>query len=189
MDYIALDTREKQAAFMNPVRQDLLRLLLLNGRAMTAKELSDRLGVSASSATFHIKKLLDIGVIELERTEKIHGITARYYRATNTPISLGYSQDSMGDKELFFRRTADQISDGLRLAWKLAGERALPLAEAAKLGDRMDGILYLTQEEAGELHRLIWDYLDAHSTRRPGTQAYEFLMMAYNASEVRDDVE
>ena len=60
MEVVNLDTREKQNAFMNPARQDILRLLQLAGRPMTPKELADKMGISASSVTFHIKKLVEL---------------------------------------------------------------------------------------------------------------------------------
>ncbi|WP_419068986.1 winged helix-turn-helix domain-containing protein, partial [Candidatus Allofournierella excrementavium] len=63
MEVVNLDTREKQNAFMNPARQDILRLLQLAGRPMTPKELADKMGISASSVTFHIKKLVELGVV------------------------------------------------------------------------------------------------------------------------------
>ena len=114
METVDLNTREKQNAFMNPARQDILRLLQLAGRPMTPKELSDKMGISASSVTFHIKKLVDLGVVALDHTENIRGITARYYKALNVAVRLGLLAPGGDDaaQEMFLQRTVEQVLAG-----------------------------------------------------------------------------
>ena len=191
MKTVYLDTREKQNIYMNPARQDLLRLLRLNGRAMTPKELADRMGISPSSATFHIKKLLSIGLVELEHTETIRGITARYYRHVEACVSVGMllpGRDHELD-DVFLRRTADQLLEGLAGVRSLAQRQGLTEQQAKGLGEMLSGVVYLTRQEAVELLELVQAFLDQKERRRPGTQAYEYMLTAYNASEVRGDVE
>ena len=116
MEIVNLDTREKQNAFMNPARQDILRLLQLAGRPMTPKELADKMGISASSVTFHIKKLAELGVVALDHTEQIRGITARYYKALNVSVRLGLLAPGGDDaaQEMFLQRTVEQVLAGVR---------------------------------------------------------------------------
>ena len=64
---------------MNPQRQRLIHLMQVYGEAMTPKQLSNELGISASAVTAHIKKLESLGLIKLDYTKKINGITAKYY--------------------------------------------------------------------------------------------------------------
>lgn len=191
MKTIVLDTREKRNIYYNPTRQDIVRLLRLNGRSMTPKELADRLDISASSATFHIKKLMELGIVELERTQVIHGITARYYRLAEALVNLGNVRPG-GDREasnLFLRQAADQVLEGVaRLQEKILAD-GMCEEQAIGLGDALGGVAYLTREEAAQLHAAVLRFLNQREARRPGTQAYEYLLMAYNASEVRDDVE
>ena len=191
MKIITLDTREKQNAYMNPARQDLLRILSLTGRAMTPKELSDQMGISASSVTFHIKKLEELGLVELERTEKIRGVTARYYRPVRATVNLGALRPG-GDEamqDLFLRRTVDHVLDGLRRVYRSSKRKGLTNEEALGLGDLSSGVIYLTREEAAQLQRKITEFLSERDEPRPGTQSYEYVVMAYNASEVDGDVE
>lgn len=190
MDTIELDTREKQNTFMNPARQDILRLLQLAGRPMTPKELADRMGISASSVTFHIKKLAELGVVALDHTEVIRGITARYYKALNVAVRLGLLGQGADEaaQELFLRRTAEQVLAGVQGVRRLAEQKGLTEEEALGLGDMHSGVVYLTREEAVELQRRMMEFLAEREAPRPGAQAYEYVLMGYNAAEVPADV-
>ena len=190
METIDLNTREKQNAFMNPARQDILRLLQLAGRPMTPKELADRMGISASSVTFHIKKLAELGVVALDHTEVIRGITARYYTALNVSVRLGLLAPGGDDaaQALFLQRTVEQVLAGLQGLKRLAKEKGLAEEDILGLGDMHSGVAYLTREEAVELQRRVMDFLAEKETPRPGAQAYEYVLMGYNAAEVTPDV-
>lgn len=189
MEIINLDTREKQNAFMNSARQDILRLLQLAGRPMTPKELSDKMGISASSVTFHIKKLVELGVVALDHTEQIRGITARYYRPLNVSVRLGLLAPG-GDgaaQDMFLHRTVEQVLAGVQGLKRLAEEKALGEEDMMGLGDMHSGVVYLTREEAVELQRRMMEFLHEKEALRPGAQAYEYVLMAYNAAEVPVD--
>ena len=71
---------------------------------------------------------------------------------------------------------------------RLAGEKGLGEEDVMGLGDMHSGVVYLTREEAVELQRRMMDFLSERETPRPGTQAYEYVLMAYNAAEVPVDV-
>lgn len=189
MEVVDLNTREKQNAFMNPARQDILRLLQLAGRPMTPKELSDKMGISASSVTFHIKKLVELGVVALDHTEKIRGITARYYRSLNVSVRLGLLAPGGDDaaQEMFLQRTVEQVLAGVQGLKRVAEEKGLAEEDVMGLGDMHSGVVYLTREEAIELQRRMMEFLSERETPRPGTQAYEYVLMAYNAAEVPVD--
>lgn len=189
MEVVNLDTREKQNAFMNPARQDILRLLQLAGRPMTPKELADKMGISASSVTFHIKKLVELGVVALDHTEQIRGITARYYKALNVSVRLGLLAPGGDDaaQEMFLQRTVEQVLAGVQGLKRLAGEKGLGEEDVMGLGDMNSGVVYLTREEAIELQRRVMDFLSEREVPRPGAQAYEYVLMAYNAAEVPVD--
>ena len=55
------------------------------------------------------------------------------------------------------------------------------------LGDMHSGVVYLTREEAVELQRRMMEFLHEKEAPRPGAQAYEYVLMAYNAAEVPVD--
>lgn len=75
---IDITTRKQLDIYMNPQRQRLLHEMQLIVRPATCKELADAMGISASSVTHHMKKLEELGLVELDHTEVVRGINARY---------------------------------------------------------------------------------------------------------------
>ena len=63
---------------MNPQRQRLIKAMEVNGAPITPKQLSNLLKISASSVSLHIRKLEELGLVELDHTESLHGIQAKY---------------------------------------------------------------------------------------------------------------
>ena len=90
---IRLETRQQLNIYMSPVRQELMRLLRLAEEPMTPKALADRLGVSPSSVQHHLKKLLELGTVEVDHQAVINGITATYYRDAGAEVRVGLSRD------------------------------------------------------------------------------------------------
>ena len=66
MNKIKLSTKKELEIYMNPVRQNLLRILERSKLPMTPKQLSQKMDISPSSVQHHIKKLESLGVIALE---------------------------------------------------------------------------------------------------------------------------
>jgi DNA-binding transcriptional ArsR family regulator len=66
-------------ALAHPLRQQLL--LQYNERVASPGELADRLGAPLGDVSYHTKRLLALGCIELDRTEPGRGGTRHYYRA------------------------------------------------------------------------------------------------------------
>jgi DNA-binding transcriptional ArsR family regulator len=89
---LALPIRERLALGMShPLRYQLLTHL--NDREWSPRELADHLPESLSQISYHVKVLLEYGLIELTRTEPVRGATQHFYRATErTMISLGMAK-------------------------------------------------------------------------------------------------
>jgi DNA-binding transcriptional ArsR family regulator len=82
---LALPPRERlMRAMSHPLRYQLLTHL--NDREWSPNELSDQLAQSLSQVSYHVKVLLEYGLIELTRTEPRRGATEHFYRATTRTI-------------------------------------------------------------------------------------------------------
>lgn len=82
---LALPLRERLMKGMgHPLRYQLLTHL--NDREWSPKELSDHLAEGLSQVSYHIKVLLDYGLIEPTRTAPARGATEHFYRATTRTI-------------------------------------------------------------------------------------------------------
>lgn len=174
---IEITTREQMDVFVNPQRQRLLRELDLAGRPMTAKELSVAMGVSASSATFHLRKLEELGVVELDHTELVRGITARYYRRSDALVTMRSEKgDDLSDERLLlleYHRA--RMWEGFRECVAKGGEEAPGAARPIAV----EGFVYLTEDDARELSSRVSDFLAAHATTGEGTVAWELSFLAY----------
>jgi len=82
---LALPLHERLMRGMgHPLRLKLLTHL--NDREWSPRELSDYLAEGLSQVSYHIKVLLEYGLIELTRTEPVRGATEHFYRAITRTI-------------------------------------------------------------------------------------------------------
>ena len=65
----------------DPGRANML-MAMLDGRALTARELADRAGVTPQTASGHLAKLLAAGMIRMERQGRHH-----YHRLASADIA------------------------------------------------------------------------------------------------------
>jgi DNA-binding transcriptional ArsR family regulator len=187
MDHIKLSTKKELEIYMNPVRQNLLRLLERSKLPMTPKQLSQKLDISPSSVQHHIKKLESLGVITLDHTEVINGITARYYCPThvNVQIGLDHPDDTQLQKEILVQEQIARTYDGFLTQKKKFIEQFNNenLKSRWDLGDIMTGVVHLAPGEGEELLKLIMDFLDAHAVPSAEKSPWEYAFILYNAEE------
>ena len=69
METIVLTGKKELDIYMNPQRQNILRCMQIHGAPMTAKQIADQIGISASSVQHHIRLLKELGLIEQSHTE------------------------------------------------------------------------------------------------------------------------
>ncbi|HIX12535.1 MAG TPA: helix-turn-helix domain-containing protein [Candidatus Anaerofilum faecale] len=166
---IRLVTEKQLRAYMQPTRQRILALLRSSEEGMTAKQLADRLGIAPSSAGHHLNVLREIGLVEEAGTKRVHGFTARYFRDADVDVTFAELPEAASDaRRQAIRRLV--LEDLERFLPQLDRE---PKPEDA---DMMDGILWLTPDEAAALWRQLRAFVSAHAARRPGTQAYNFVV-------------
>lgn len=184
---IYLSTREELNIYMSPVRQELLRTLRLSGGAMTPKGLADRLDISPSSVQHHLKKLLSLGVVEVDRQARINGITATYYRETSATVRIGMGGvDEMREEwEAMTTGMANRSLQGFLQAVRSA-PKGLPDEELAKRGTMLNGVVRLTPKEREELMELVSNFFRAHDAPTPErTECWDCMVLAYRPGEAQ----
>lgn len=191
MKYIQLNTKEELNIYMNPVRQQLLRFLSIGQGPMTPKMLANKLSISPSSVQHHIKKLLSLGVIELDHTELINGITASFYKPAPVTVQIGLEKEdeSLGERDACIQNSLSNVYQGFRTHMK---ERLIKEGRPEDLskntwGDILTGVLYLDREESKELLQLIRDYIEKHSHREEGRIPWEYGLILYDAGEIEEE--
>jgi DNA-binding transcriptional ArsR family regulator len=82
------DTPARMKALGDPLRSTILALVL--ERAMTVTELAERLRRPKGSVAYHVKVLVDVGLLQVVRTQKVRAIEERYYGRTGRTIVLDH---------------------------------------------------------------------------------------------------
>ncbi len=83
------DTPARMKALGDPLRWTILDLVL--ERAMTVTELAERLRRPKGSVAHHVKVLLDAGLLQIVRTQKVRAIDERYYGRVGRTIVLEHA--------------------------------------------------------------------------------------------------
>ncbi len=191
MEKVKLTTKKELSIYMNPVRQQLLRQLNITDIPMTPKMLADKLNISASGVQHHIKKLMSLGLVELDHTEIINGITASFYKPTYVTVQIGLEKedDTTPQREALTQNLISQVYDG----FQSQKEKVLKKYADADLesfnqwGDILTGVLYLKKEESKELLNMISEYIRLHSIPGAERAPWEYAIILYNAKENLDD--
>lgn len=173
---IYLETEQQLRAYIHPLRQRILRELSLHPQGLTAKQLADRLGVAPSSTGHHLATLEKAGLAELSHTERIHGFTAKYYRAVPADVRMSRTEPAAwGMRDAFLQNAVQQV---LQSCLSSVTARCREGEPDPARGDIRTGVLYLTPDQAAALSRTVYDFIQAHSRPAPGTLPYEFALMA-----------
>ena len=182
METIVLTGKKELDIYVNPQRQNILRLMQISGVPMTAKQLADQVGISASSVQHHIRLLIELGIVEPSHTEQIHGITATYFRVLPKTVQIGslmadeYSNQRIALMQANLTRT---FSGFLQYC---SGTSEATIGDQ-QFGDLLSGITHLKPEEAKALYSMIADFLQAHEEASQNTSAWEYALIAYPVSE------
>ena len=186
MDTIVLSGKKELDIYINPQRQKLLRCMKIAGVSMTPKQLSDQIGISASAVQHHIKKLVELGIVELSHTKRIRGITASYYKVLPKTISIGGQIEDENEEQRMavMQNAMNAVFTGFSEYCK--SNRARVNADAQH-GDMLSGVIHLTREEAKTLYQLIRDFLDQHEQTEDGDGTpWEYALIAYPVVEEKD---
>lgn len=179
---IYLNTQEQLRIYMSPQRQNLLRVLRLAGRAMTAKEIAEHLRISASSAQLHIRKLVQLEILEVDHTESINGITATYFRLADADvfIGLGKNDELFEERDAVAQNLLMQIYKNSRDMMRKAPD-VLSLKELRRqCCDSRSGTFYLKPEDIERLESFIDCFIEEHATQTEGAVPWEWALILYN---------
>ncbi|MEN6470060.1 MAG: winged helix-turn-helix domain-containing protein [Clostridiaceae bacterium] len=182
MDTIILSGKRELAIYINPQRQRLLRCMELAQTPQTPKRLAEKMDISPSAVQHHLKMLMELGLVEVSHTERIHGITASYYRALPKTVSIGgplgslLQDESAAQRLALMQHSVSAVFEGFSAYCKGGAGHA---GEDAPHGDVLTGILHLAPEEAKELYGMIRAYLDLHQTFGAGSEPWEYALIAY----------
>jgi DNA-binding transcriptional ArsR family regulator len=186
MDTIYLSGKKELDIYINPQRQELLRRMKISGIPMTPKQLADQMGISASAIQYHIKKLIELGIVALNHTEHIHGILASYYEVLPKTVSIGCQLDDVNDVQriALMQNLLNSVFSGFIKHYETIDMR---ISREAQHGDFLTGVLRLGKQESKELYEIIRKFIDEHElTVNENTVPWEYALIAYPAMKNED---
>ncbi len=89
-----LKTSEEIKIMSDPLRLTIYKTFHKFGRPATAKEVADELGLAPAKVHYHVQKMLSIEILELDHTQEINGIIAKFFKVTADSFVIDYSNIS-----------------------------------------------------------------------------------------------
>lgn len=162
---------------MEPYRLKIMEEFESYGRPATVKEIADVIGDSAAKVSYHVKKMIGIDLFELDHTESINGITAKYYKLKydDIEIKLSKSDSNVEDKISEYSKLLYSLLDNFKE--KIKTELGnLEMLEDKNKCTMTSTNLFMTDEEAEifeeEYKALIYKY----KQNSEGKKRYELLL-------------
>lgn len=163
--------------FSDPYRIMIYKTFSNADEAITIKRVADIMGEVPAKVYYHAKKLIKLGVLELDHEENINGIIAKYYKATDRRIIM--SHDSLDETQLpsMLSETEKMVSnvmDDAKAEFIGAMQHLAQKEHEADAKDDSEGGLifshiYLTQDEVEELYK----YLSEITERKKNEKSEE----------------
>lgn len=181
---IDLDQRCQFRILLHPVRQEIVHLLRLSDRPLSANAVARRMNLSPIATQGHLKKLVDLGVVLMEEHHTQQGGRTVLYSLDDVDIRLhlGKKDVFQGEREAMAANVVDGVFRGLVNTTHLHPEENLDQHCLLRFG-----ALHLSTQERNELSALVADYLTSHGVHMPdNAEHWEYVIMAYRA---QDDTE
>ena len=176
-----LKTEKELKIFMDPLRQRMLRTMEILSVPVTPKKLADVMAITPSSAKHHLTQLESIGLVAVDHTEQIHGITATFYKTLPMEVHIGLDESEYADERgIIAENLLMSVYAGFR--GKIKGRNAQPPFR----GEMLTGVIHLTQEQADKLHDMIRRFIRENETPSAGTIPFEYALILYNAGAANE---
>ena len=182
METILLAGKKELDIYINPQRQQLLRTLTLHGQPMTPKQISVYMGISASAVQHHIRKLVELGVVEQTHTESIRGIMAHYYRAKAVMVRIGCEAGDAAQPQrmALIQNGVNSVLNGYL---QYVANATPTVAAPDALGDVLWGVARLLPQDAAKLMSLIRDFVAKQDATLATGDVWEYALIAYPVAE------
>lgn len=188
-----LTTPEQIKAFSDPYRLQILFNYKSINRPATVKEIADKMGETPAKVHYHVKKMLEAGILVLSHTKEIKGIIAKYYQLTAEKFSLKYDDSNPQIAELVkseLQRAISSIYDQSKKEVLDEVNRAIELHDKHDDVDDVNDIddlnimlsnIYLSNEEVNELKKLIEKFSEKNKNKKnkEGLKKFHFFSVVF----------
>ena len=190
---ITLNTPEQIKTFSDPYRLQIMFSYKKFNRPATVKEIADSMGETPAKVHYHVKKMLEAGILQLSHTKEIKGIIAKYYDLTAESFSLKYNDTNSQIAKLLkseFQRAISSIYDESK---RIILNEIDSIENIQNSNDDIDDMkdfmlsnIYLTDEEAKELRRIIKEFSDKNKNNKEGLKEFHFFSVLFSIENDSD---
>lgn len=180
-EIVDLVERKQFRVMLHPVRQEMIHLLRLVARPMSASHVAERMQLSPSAAHTHLNKLVKLGLVSAREGTRRDGTKTTYYqmRDVKLRLHLGRKDAFQGEREALAANLVDSTFRGVLDNAYRYDEARVPDYSVLRFG-----ALHLDTAQRQELSRLVEDYLARHGALRPEAEEHwEYVVLAYRAWE------
>ena len=178
---IDLVEKKQFRVMLNPVRQEMVHLLRLVARPLSANKVAERMQLSPNAAHTHLTKLVKMGLVSAKEGKRVDGSQTTYYqmRDVKLRLCLGRRDPFQGEREALAANLVDSTYRSLLDNVYRYDEQTLH-----DYGVLRFGALHLDSAQRIELMELVERYLEEHGGLRPEAEEHwEYVVLAYRAGK------
>lgn len=97
-EFITLKTMKEIKIISHPLRMKILKNYYSFSKPATVTQIAVHMGEVPANIHYHVMKLIEIAVLELDHTEVVNGIIAKFYKPTAHTIKIE-DDDEVMDKD------------------------------------------------------------------------------------------
>lgn len=149
-DLITLKTPKEIKIISNPIRMKVLKNYYALNTPTTVKQMAVHMGEVPANIHYHVKKLIEINVLELDHTQSVNGIIAKFYVPSAKSIVISDDDETstcVNEKEIIINNVFEQGKTQFVAAMDLKSD---------EVGKLVNTEVMLTEEE----HKKVLDYIE-----------------------------
>lgn len=156
-----LKTMKEIKIMSNPIRMRVLKNYHIYGKPATVKQMAVFMEEVPANIHYHVKKLLEINILELHHTESINGIIAKYYIPTSKYIKI---EDESGSLNSNYVNEKEILVSNLFDENKVEFIDSMRNSNEENNGRLISSTLKLTEEEYNEMLKYLEDKVKNNRT-------------------------
>lgn len=173
---LVITSAEQAKVLANPLRLQILALF--EGKTPhTSKQLADLLELPPAKVHYHVRELLNAGILELVETKEKGGVIEKYYLPVAERFKVDLNESETGvtgatsTRQLFLKTVLDDFQQSIAMALENAEQKKADQKDNKKSPTIHYSYLSLSEEEAQQLSNELDELLQRWSEKeKSGTQ-------------------
>ena len=139
----------------DPYRQEILSHLGLLRIPSTAKEIAQSMGEPPSKINYHIKVLENYNFVDIDHTENINGIIAKYYKVAVKNYDFSGKESRTKEKDAAIVNMINNMYDNAKQNYISKVVKTVEANSKKEEAQLLSGKLYLNKEDIEEINLLL----------------------------------